>query len=101
MSLKIFYHPDTLKIKGMSDGEDSMNFPYVETEEFYHSTQNLGIEKDKKGLAKLKVLEGALAIPESMLFEPVVEPIKEEVIVEEAKIEEPVIEEPIIEEEPE
>ena len=35
--MKIFYHPDTLKIMGASDGEDSMDFPYVETSEKYHS----------------------------------------------------------------
>jgi hypothetical protein len=55
---KIFYNPTTLKIMGSSDGDDSMNFPHVETEEYYHSLKNLGIEKDEKGIPQLVVLKG-------------------------------------------
>ncbi len=29
---KVFYEPNTLQIKGFSDGETSMDFPYVETD---------------------------------------------------------------------
>lgn len=55
---KIFYHPETLEIKGMSDGDNSMDLPCVETKINYHSTQNLGIKKLKNGKAKLEVLKG-------------------------------------------
>ena len=53
--MKIFYNPDTLEIKGMSDGLDSMEFPYVETDIDYHSTLNMYIEI-VKGKAQLKLL---------------------------------------------
>ena len=85
---KIFYDPKTLKIKGSSDGEDSMTFPYVETEEYYHSLKGLNVEKDKKGKVKLKVLEGTLAIPPEMLIDPVIEEIKPEIIPKKVDVEE-------------
>jgi hypothetical protein len=55
--MKIFYHPVTNKIMGMSDGDNSMQFPYVETEEKYHSLDNLAVET-KGGKPKLKVVKG-------------------------------------------
>ena len=46
--MKIFYNPDTLKIMGMSE-EISMDFPYLETDENYHTTDNLSIvERDEE-----------------------------------------------------
>jgi hypothetical protein len=56
--MKIFYNKD-LKIMGMSDGENSMEFPYVETDENYHSTINLAIEI-VKNKPKLKIIKGYL-----------------------------------------
>jgi hypothetical protein len=53
---KIFYDEKTLEIKGMSDGEDSMQFPYIETTENYHSLTNLAIEIKNKKL-KLKIIK--------------------------------------------
>jgi hypothetical protein len=41
---KIFYNPDTLQIMGMSEGEDSMSFPYVITEEDLHALNKCSIE---------------------------------------------------------
>lgn len=41
---KIFYNPKTLIIQGMSDGDNSMEFPYIETAENYHSTIGLEIK---------------------------------------------------------
>jgi hypothetical protein len=46
--MNIFYHPDTLKIMGASDSEVSMDYPYVETDNTYHSLGNLGIKKKGK-----------------------------------------------------
>ena len=43
----------------MSDGEDSMEFPYVETMEQYHSLESLEIVKKKKK-HELKVRVGTL-----------------------------------------
>jgi hypothetical protein len=57
--MKIFYNKETLKIMGMSDDENSLQFPYIETKENYHSTINLGIEIIK-GKPKLKILKGYL-----------------------------------------
>lgn len=56
MPRKIFYNPETLEIKGMSDGDNSMEFPHVETEIDYHSTQNLGIEV-VGGVVQLKIIK--------------------------------------------
>lgn len=47
---KIFYRPESLQIMGMSDGEDSMNFPYIEVEENYHSTENMKIVPSGDGV---------------------------------------------------
>ena len=47
------------EILGMSNDENSLQFPYVETKENYHSTINLGIEIIK-GKPKLKILKGYL-----------------------------------------
>ena len=55
--MKIFYNPKTLKIMGMSDGETTMDFPFVETEEKYHSTGNLSIKNTENGV-KLEVANG-------------------------------------------
>lgn len=41
---KIFYDPVTLQIKGFSDGENSMQYPYVTAEGQLYSTDNLLIE---------------------------------------------------------
>jgi hypothetical protein len=32
MQYKVFYNPETLEIKGHSDGEISMELPYIETD---------------------------------------------------------------------
>lgn len=45
---KIFYRPTDLQIIGMSDGENSINMPYVETEADYHSTHNLLIVREEE-----------------------------------------------------
>jgi len=42
----IFFDEETLQIKGMSDGDISMEYPYVQTDEDYHSLQNLSIQKN-------------------------------------------------------
>ncbi len=42
---KIFYKPETLQIMGMSDGEIVMGFPYIETEQIFHSLENVHVEK--------------------------------------------------------
>lgn len=42
---KIFYNPTSLKIMGMSDGDDSLQFPFIETDEYYHSLENLYLEE--------------------------------------------------------
>ena len=47
------------KIMGMSSGEDSMDFPYVETDIDYHSTSALGIEMID-GVITLVVIQGTL-----------------------------------------
>lgn len=49
MTQKIFYNPKTLKIIGMSNGDSSLEFPYIETAENYHSTFGIEIvmENDK------------------------------------------------------
>ena len=57
---KVFYHPQTLEIKGMSDGDVSMEFPFIETKENYHSAKHLKIEKDKDGKPKLFITKGVL-----------------------------------------
>lgn len=59
--MKIFYNPKTLKIIGASDGENSLDFPYVETDENYHSLENLEIEKSGDKM-KLKVTEAILDV---------------------------------------
>lgn len=63
--MKIFYKPitdadDTLiecKIMGMSDGDVTMEFPYLETDEEYHATTNLRIEIEN-GVPKLIITKG-------------------------------------------
>lgn len=47
MKYKIFYNKDTLKIMGMSDDKKTMDHPYVETSEKYHSLNALEIVEDK------------------------------------------------------
>jgi hypothetical protein len=48
---KIFYDPETLEIKGMTDGGVPFQFPHVETDVDYHSTENLSIVPDGEGVA--------------------------------------------------
>lgn len=50
----IFYKPETLQIMGMSDGEASMQYPYIEIDEYYHATDNLYLEKNEAGEIELK-----------------------------------------------
>ena len=57
---KIFFNPITLQIKGMSDGEISMDFPFVETDIDYHSFENLGIKKNENDSFELIVVKGTL-----------------------------------------
>ena len=40
---KVFYNPETLEVKGFSDGEISMEFPYVETTENVMDIENVMI----------------------------------------------------------
>ena len=56
----IFYHPETLQIKGISDGNITMDFPYIKVKENYHSAEHLAIELDKKGKAKLVATKGTI-----------------------------------------
>lgn len=44
MSNFVFYHPETLEIKGQSDHNDVMDFPSVETDDIIY-TPNFRIEK--------------------------------------------------------
>jgi hypothetical protein len=55
---KIFYNPVNMKIRGMSDEDCSMEYPFVETTTYYHSLGNLAVELDKKGKPKLLVVKG-------------------------------------------
>lgn len=45
---------------GMSDGDDSMNFPYIEADTDYHSLKNLGIKECEDKKVELVVLKGEL-----------------------------------------
>ena len=53
--MKIFYNPLNLKIMGMSDGENSMDFPFIEVETKYHSTMGLEIILNKEKKPTLKI----------------------------------------------
>lgn len=52
--LKVFYHPDTLQIKGVSDGESSMDFPFIETDDIgvINNQANFAIQEVVKGKKK-------------------------------------------------
>ncbi len=53
----IFYHPRTLKILGMSDGDtNALAFPYLLTEEDYNDFRNLRVQRDENGTPQLVVL---------------------------------------------
>lgn len=41
---KVFYNPKTLEIKGVSDGEITMDFPFIETEQEIYFFSNFLIE---------------------------------------------------------
>jgi hypothetical protein len=42
---KVFYNPNKEnQIMGMSDGDSSMGFPFVETDEVYHELGHLRVE---------------------------------------------------------
>ena len=63
---KIFYHPGTLKIMGMSDGEKSLgHYPHIAVEQPYHSTSNLKLEKGKDGQLKVTHKRGTLKVTEA------------------------------------
>lgn len=49
----IFYRPDTLEIRGMSNDKESMQYPTIETSVNYHSTLDLSVER-KEGIPTLK-----------------------------------------------
>lgn len=51
---KVFYNPETLEIKGWSDGAITMDFPYVETEYSIVLFHNFEVVKNKKGVVELK-----------------------------------------------
>jgi hypothetical protein len=51
---KVFYNPKTLKVMGMSDGDNSMEFPYLETAEEYHSPSAFVVVAEK-GKPTLKI----------------------------------------------
>lgn len=56
MNKFIFYRPENLQIMGMSDSETSMEFPYIETKENFHSLDGLKLYKEKKEI-KIKFKE--------------------------------------------
>lgn len=66
---KIFYNPSTLEVMGMSDGHDAMDYPFIETEEEYHSTLGLGVILNDEGTPELKIEQGAWeeSVPEQMV----------------------------------
>lgn len=45
MKNKVFYNPDTLEIRGFSDGEVSMELPYIETHYNLKLIENFKIEE--------------------------------------------------------
>ena len=53
--MKIFYNPKTFKIMGGSDGDITMDFPYIEEKENYHSFKNLSLKKMKNDKVKLNI----------------------------------------------
>jgi len=66
---KVFYRPVKVvgkggfvqyPVVGMSDGEISMDFPYVEVECPLHSVDNLTVLKNKKGEFEVKLFKGTL-----------------------------------------
>jgi len=66
VTFKIFYHPKTLKIYGMTDAKEvpmtlpnGKKYPHVETKIYYHTLENLAIEKKGKTY-KLKITKGTL-----------------------------------------
>lgn len=42
----IFYRPENLQIMGFSDKGVSMDFPYIEVEENYHSSDWMYLERN-------------------------------------------------------
>ena len=61
MMYKIFYDPRHKDlIMGMSDGDNSMEFPHVKTETQYHSLSNLEVKTDSKKAKFLKIKKGSL-----------------------------------------
>lgn len=77
---KLFYRPGTLKVIGISDGEDSIllpngkPFPYIETDEPHESLPNLIIKLDKDKKPVLYYKKGSLNDPDPV---PAEEPVKE------------------------
>ena len=45
---KIFYKPDTLEIRAMSDGDNPVDLPFIEVEKDYETFQFLKLEKKGK-----------------------------------------------------
>lgn len=43
--MRVFYHPETLKIMGASTGENAMNYPSLEVQEEYYMLENLSIQE--------------------------------------------------------
>jgi hypothetical protein len=70
---KIFYNPDTLEIKAMTDGDTPLELPYVETDVDYHATDNLSII-DVEGTPTLNIEVGALDNPVND-YDPESEPL--------------------------
>lgn len=54
---KIFYNKETLQIMGMSDGDNSLELPYVETDLKLHSLTNFEIQRDGEDV-KLVCVKG-------------------------------------------
>ena len=66
---KIFYDPETLEIKGMTDGGVPFQFPHVETDVDYHSTKNLSVIQDGEGVT-LNVDVAVMPVEEVQVIEP-------------------------------
>ncbi len=46
---KVFYNAETLEIKGFSDGEVSMDFPYIETDHMIRETYSIRVIQGTNG----------------------------------------------------
>jgi hypothetical protein len=52
---KVFYNPTTLQIIGLSDGDNSFDFPYIETQANLINTLAVELKKNKQGEVTLHI----------------------------------------------